>query len=259
MSPKKKKRVAPVYTAAERMERVWDIEEIKDLMARRGFYVGNDMRREELEHLWVRQPEHQNTASFGGNWGYYVGMDAIEGYYVRRHAEKRQAQLAAYVAKHPEVENCNANLGIGCMPWFPVSTPMVLLSDDGKTAKGMWYVIGQESVSEGEAEADCMWFTGRVAADFVKEDGVWKIWHIVDSNDLCLEVGRDAEELPSKPIPGTWRAENEFKAGEPTIAMLTHNSALNWSDNYPFLPEPYATFTDEVSYGPEGHPEYEEV
>ena len=255
----KKKADRPYYTAAERMERVWDIEEIKDLMARRGYYLGNDMRREELDDLWLLEEAHRKTASFGSNLGYYVGMEEISYYYVVRHAARRQEQLDAYVAKHPEVENCRENLGMGCMPWYPVSTPMVVLADDGKTAKGMWYVIGQESVSTGEKQADCMWYTGRVAADFVKENGVWKIWHIVDSNDLCLEVGRNAEELPSKPVPGTWPAENEFKAGKPTISMLTHNSALNWSDNYPFLPEPYASFHDGVSYGPEGHPDYEEV
>lgn len=256
--PKKKNVERPYYTPAERIRRVWDIEEIKDLMGRRGFYQANDMRREELTDLWVTQAQHQKTASMGSNWGYYVGMKDISYYYVVKHDQDRRRQLEQYTQAHPEVADTEDNLGRGCMVWHPVSTPMVILADDGKTAKGFWYVIGQESVATGAPLAECSWYMDRLAVDFVKEDGRWKIWHLVVANDLCLEAGRDAEELLSKPLPGTWPPENEFLAGEPTIRMLTHNSAMNWSDNYPFLPEPYVTFRDEISYGPEGHPDYEE-
>jgi hypothetical protein len=255
----RKKRVdKPYYTPAERIRRVWDIENIKDLMARRGFYQANDMRREELNDLWVMEPHHQKTASMGSNWGYYVGMNDISNYYVVKHDKDRRKQLEQYTGTHPDVENTEENLGYGCMVWHPVSTPMVVLANDGKTAKGFWYVIGQESVASEGPLANCRWYMDRLAVDFAKEGDQWKIWHLVVANDLCLEAGRDAEELLSKPRPGTWPPENEFLEGDPTIRMLTHNSAMNWSDNYPFMPENYATFCDEVSYGPEGHPEYEE-
>lgn len=256
---KKVKIERPYYTPAERIERVWSIEEVKDLMARRAFYQANDMRREELDNLWVLEPKHRKTASLGSNWGYYVGMEEISNYYVVKHDADRQAQLNAYIEAHPEVENIPENLGYGCMSWHPVSTPMVVLAGDGMTAKGFWYVIGQETVSTGGEGAQCHWYMDRLAADFIKEDGKWKIWHLVVSNDLCLEAGRDAEKLLTKPLPGTWPPQDEFVAGSPTISMLTHNSALNWSDNYPFMPNPYVTFTDDISYGPEGHPEYEEA
>ena len=61
----------------ERIVRVWDIEQVKDLMSRRTVYDCNGQHQEELDELWVQVPENQKTASFGRNWGYYVGMEQI--------------------------------------------------------------------------------------------------------------------------------------------------------------------------------------
>jgi hypothetical protein len=253
-----KKIKKPFYTEDERIRRVWDIEDIKDLMARRGFYVANDMRREELNDLWVTTPKYQKTASLGSNWGYYVGMDEISSYYVVKHVEERQKLLDAYCASHPEVENRRENLGYGCMSSHLVTTPLVVLSGDGYTAQGNWYVIGQESTWRPDGPASCHWFNDRIAVDFVKENGRWKIWHLVISNDIHVEAGESLNDLPTIPPPGSNPAEVEFNSGNPTIQMLTHNASLNWSDNYPPIPNPYFHLEDEMSYGPEGHPNYEE-
>ena len=251
----KKKEVKQTYTVDERIRRVWDIEEIKDLMCRRAFYYANNDRRGELVNCWVGEPKHLKTASFGSNWGYYVGMDEISSWYVVQHDQQMKDALKAIHAKHPEIEETLANQGWGCHYFSPMSTPMVILSGDGETAKGMWYCIGNESVWSGEDEADCWWMNGRVAADFVKEDGQWKIWHLVISNDLAVRAGENADDLPTKPEPGTYKPELDF--GEPTIKMVTHNMAMNWSDNYPQLPNPYYRYDAEEGYGPMGHPDFD--
>ena len=253
-----KKIKKPFYTEDERILRVWDIEDIKDLMSRRGFYVANDMRREELNDLWVTTPKYQKTASLGSNWGYYVGMDEISNYYVVKHVEERQKLLDAYCTTHPEVENRRENLGYGCMSFHPASTPLIVLSGDGYTARGLWYVIGNESTWRPDGPASCHWFNDRLAADFVKENGRWKLWHLVISNDIHVEAGEDINKMSTVPAPGANPAEDEFKNGNPTIQMLTHNILMNWSDNYPPIPEPYFQFDDEFSYGSKGHPNYEE-
>lgn len=242
------------YTEDERILRVWDIEDIKDLMGRRGFYVASDMRREELNDLWVNSHKYRKTASLGSNWGYYVGMDNISNYYVVKHIADRQKVLDAYCAAHPGVENRRENLGYGCMSFHPVGTPLVVLSGDGYTAKGNWYVAGQDSTWQPGGPAECRWINDRLAVDFVKENGQWKIWHLVISNDLQIVAGEDLNNKPTIPVPGTDPIENEFLAGNPTIKMQTHNPVMNWSDGYPFFLTPYFHFEDEISYGPEGHP-----
>ena len=95
-----------------------------------------------------------------------------------------------------------------------------------------------------------MWVTGKVAMDFVKEGDSWKIWHVVEANDLSGEAGaRYSDGTPY------WEPENDpiVKAfGTPDVAELTHDPNFNWWDNYPAMPEPYDTWSDGISYGPEG-------
>ena len=91
---KKKK---AVRSNEERILRVWDIETIKDLMSRRTIYEAQEQHAQELEDLWVQLPEHQATASFGKNWGYYVGMEEIRRYYVTTKNSSHQAiQVGCY-------------------------------------------------------------------------------------------------------------------------------------------------------------------
>ena len=207
------------YTDDELIRRVWDVEEIKKLASKRVYYQANEWRDRELDELWTR--ERAATASFGSNTGFYVGLDSIRRWYTA------------------------GDRSVGCLTSRPVSTGLVELAGDGRTAKGLWYCIGQESVP-GRA----MWVTGKVAMDFVKEGDAWKIWHVVEANDLSGEAG----EAYSAGEP-YWDPASDPVAlafGTPDVAVLTHDPNFNWWDDYPAMPRPYDTFTDELSYGPEG-------
>lgn len=50
------------YTDEELIQRVWDVEEIKKLIHKRVIYIANEMRKEELNDLWVQDPEHQEDS-----------------------------------------------------------------------------------------------------------------------------------------------------------------------------------------------------
>lgn len=243
------------YSDEELILRVTAIEEIKKVVHRRVYYMANEMREEELLDLWVSDPKYQDTASFGRNTGYYVGMRNIKEYYVNKHIEDRRAQLLAISKENPEIENTAENLHIGCMVNHPVSTGLVELAGDGKTAKGLFYSIAQETTAQPDGTATALWMPGKVAFDFVKEADGWKIWHLVDSTDLVGEAGEDYSKQPIYHNYETNPVDVEF--GTPTIKKLIHNTDFNWWDNYPPMPEPYETWSDEISYGPEGFKEPE--
>jgi hypothetical protein len=250
-----KKIKAPNYTDEELMYRIWDVEEIKKLVNKRMHYVSNDWRRQELNDLWVTEPANRRTATFGKNWGWYVGMDHIEQYYVHHYEAQRKQHLADICAADPSVKNEEANLGIGCMHIHPPTTGLVRLAYDGKTARGLWYSIAQDTVSRPDGTAEARWVSEKFAADLIKENGQWKLWHVMIAYDLSAEAGTDYGETPVYPEPGSDPYEKEF--GTPDIPFLTHDNMFNWWDNYPAMPEPYFTFSDDIGYGPEGHPEYE--
>ena len=212
------------YTDDELIRRVWDVEEIKKLANKRVFYQINGWREKELDELWTA--DHGDTAAFGENTGYYVGLDSIRKWYTAGQG------------------------GVGTLYQHPISTGLVELAGDGKTAKGLWYSIGQDTKPNGDGTALAMWNTGKVAIDFVKEGDAWKIWHVVEANDLSGEAGANYSEGSPYWEPDTDPVVKAF--GTPDVAELLHDPNFNWWDDYPAMPQPYETWSDDISYGPEG-------
>lgn len=224
------------FTDEELIRRVTDIEEIRNLTARRAYYYINGMHKRELDELWVQEPEHQHTASFGRNWGYKVGMDSIRRYYVNEY----ESNIAG---------KC------GIMEWQPISTPQFELAGDGKTARVLWYSSGQRTEPDTSGQPLANWSFEKMGIDYIKEAGGWKIWHLAIATELYYQVGIDYASIPPEIGLGDTPFEAEF--GVPDISMLTHDVRLNWCDNYPPQPEPYDTFDVKHSYAPEGHPNYQ--
>lgn len=214
------------YTDDELIRRVWDVEEIKKLVYRRGVYIANGWQARELKELWVSDPGLQKTASYGKNTGWYVGLDAISAWYVKPH-------------------------GAGYMAYEPASTGLVELAGDGKTAKGLFYCIGQLTQAGPDGRVKALWTPHKAGFDFVKENGQWRIWHVMEAVDLVNEAGRDYGE--QSPYPDYENDPIFADFGTPTVPCLCHDAAFNWWDDYPPMPEPYDTFSDDISYGPEGY------
>ena len=212
------------YTQEALMDHVWDIEDIMELMNRRVFYMAKGLIMQELDDLWVKDPEYQATASFGGNYGFYRGMDEIRRYY----SSRPNASKPGY-----------SNIA-------PASTPVVVVAGDGKTAQGIWYSMAEET-SDGKA----IWNTGKIAADLVRENGEWKFWHIALGTDFVCGAGEHLDVQPRRYAPGEDPVQQAF--GTPTISMLAHDTSFHWSDDWPPMPTDYETFTDSISYGPEGY------
>jgi hypothetical protein len=61
-----------------------------------------------------------------------------------------------------------------------LGSPAIEVAGDGKTAKAVW--VGIQSIGkthDNEDKPHAMWIWWKIGADFVKEDGEWKIWHYV--------------------------------------------------------------------------------
>lgn len=240
------------FTDDELIVRVMDKEEIKKVLARRAFYYANNQRGRELDELWVKTPEYKASASYGRNWGYYVGMDSIEKYYVTGHQEKQRAALEAIHKNDPSVAVDDKNLGYGCTAFHTVTTPMLYIAGDGKTARGLWYLAGQETIMQPDGTAKAYHTMDNMGVELVKENGQWRIWHLVVCNDFIVEAGTDFKTGSLEPLTEDDPFREEF--GTPGISMVVHNPRYNLSDNYPPMPLPYDTYTVEGSLGPEGHP-----
>ena len=112
------------YTTDELAVRLWDTEHVRHTMNLMCYYISNGDFRGCLSDLWVRQ--NKRTASLGVNTGFYTGMDEIERYLVLDNAE---------------------------LPWdktgyarmTTLTTPLIKIHGDGKTAQYQGYMPGFQS------------------------------------------------------------------------------------------------------------------
>ena len=108
------------FTPEIRAWRAYQVEEVKKVLSIRSYLEQANKRAEIIDTLWTK--EHADTASYGRNWGYYVGLDNIRKYYV----------------------DGNKFGAVGTDICHPFTTYMIVIADDNKTAQVTWYSIGYE-------------------------------------------------------------------------------------------------------------------
>lgn len=186
--------------------------------------------------------------SFGQNQGFWVGYDSIYKYYVTVHDQMWESALEAYKADNPDlVDEIEADptkyCGVGEIIMHSLTTPVIEVAANGKTAKGMWYSPGQVTQFGG-----ANWIWERYGVDFVKENGEWKIWHMTMYTDFMVTAGENWYGSSGGGVP---------TGGDPDDPMTPDISAINYNLYSPdtliqdmLFPEPYETFADTFSYGP---------
>lgn len=221
------------FTPEVRAWRAYQVEEVKKVLSIRSYLEQANKRAEIIDTLWTK--EHADTASYGRNWGYYVGLDNIRKYYV----------------------DGNKFGGVGTDICHPFTTYMIVIADDNKTAQVTWYSIGYEINPANGKDVDCYWDNQRCGADLVLEDGQWKIWHYFAGTDFALRPGFPYASLKTEETtPCDKYLEREF--GEPTETFEAYTSFYNYFP-YPELTMEHATFADAISNGPEGNPNYKKA
>ena len=215
------------------MKKVWELEEIKTLVAKKSFFALNNDFFRELEELWVREPENMATAQYGRDWGFFVGMEDV-----RR----------GYLAEHSE-------LGNGYCCFTPLNTPVLHIAADGETAYGLWYSLSNIAYSVGKGQRGYMMFE-RYFFDFKKEGDGWKIWHMFIGLDSAFEAGENQGAEPADAIP-EGHPVNPAKDGfgTPTYPMDAFNAKWSWC-NFPVVPAAHDNYDIRMSCSMEGFMNY---
>lgn len=179
------------------------------------------------------------------NDGKYVGYEAVKAFFVDYHEAQTRWANETMRKLFPEKLGGKSDeeiWAVGSNTVLNFTTPLIEVAFDGQTAKGMWYVYGSttEVYSTGPKAA---WNFGRCAVDFVKEDGVWKIWHMTMFTDIQCPVGGNWGKDKMYPHEGVEIPEPTVKEhyytgyGEDFLSLVE-----------PPLPEPYDTFANTFSY-----------
>ncbi len=236
------------YTTEQLLERWEDVHEIENMMGRRAFFDLLVRDQQVFEEMW----SHQDPC-LGLNNGYYKGYDAVAGYFKGLHdLYLRRAELAK-TAYPDELGGKAAEdlIGVGGLHFDNLTTPVIELAEDRQTAKGLWYMLGgQVDFGVSGRETEMCW--GRIGVDFIKEDGAWKIWHMVIALDIDTPMGTSwAEPAPEKAADPVFGALADVKLPEPNVPRTVHElwHSRRQLKAFPPVPKAYKTFAETFSYG----------
>jgi hypothetical protein len=204
-------------TQRQKIQRLKDLQEVQNVMSRYEYYHVANMK-EEMIDLFARRTAgvssgNVNTVS--------VGFDNV-------------ARFMRSVGGGGD--------NIGSLNLHALTTPVIEVAADGKTAQGIWISPGAEASARG-GKLSSTWTLIKIGADFVKEDGVWKLWHYHRFDIFSVPYGQ------------SWAGAGE-SAGQPAMVPPagTSPSRYSWAyrttvraENVPAPPEPYDTWDESRS------------
>lgn len=194
------------------VQRLHDIQEIQNLVGKYEVLHTPKTFGQTMYLFALKQPD---VSAEIADWGVYIGAEQIKVLYGMVHSEKLE----------------------GTMFEHQLTTPMIEVAGDGKTAKGVWFSPGHET-HEVDGKMQAFWCYGKYGADFIKEDGEWKIWHWHWYDTFKTPYHKSWIEVPPGAPPATLA---EHPADKPT----TYRSSYfpdGVREPIPGCPEPYQTW-----------------
>ncbi len=233
------------------VERWEHLRAIKNLMGRMSADYTLKKEGQMFEKYWSRRQD----VSLAVNEGWYLGAEQVQGYYKALDDQiRQQSQLIAGIFPEQLAGKTEEELrGVGTMDYKPVDTPVVEIARDGQTAKGIWCLRGSHSKILPEGPV-AYWEWGWFAADFILEDGVFKIWHLQYLQEVCTPSGHawDKADTGYPALPEfAAAADLRFPEPERKETVRQRYGASRPFTRSPRVPEPYDTFAETFTYGRE--------
>ncbi len=212
-------------TLEQKVDRLTDRADVANVMGKYVYYhYANEY--EKLANLFAL--DRDDVTAEISNWGVYKGGESIRRLYPILH----QTFLLG---------DGKGRLHANC-----ITTPVIEVAHDGKTAKGLWFITGAETSPNDDDVLEPHWTWARYAIDFIKEADGWKIWHLhvvglfhYPTSSSWVDYKEPHRELD-------WIPE-ELRADEPMTRDFAYG-VDRVCDLYPAPPEPYETFDETFSY-----------
>ena len=237
------------WTTEDKTRR-WEYHrEIKNLMGKYMFSLLLNKEKDMFDMFWSQT---KPDVCLGFNNGWYSGAEAIKGYYAAVH---ENTVRTSYLMRELFPQQLGGKtdeeiFGAGPFNIKPMSNAVIEISGDEETAKGMWYSRGSY-VKVGVSGPVSYWTFGCYCVDFVLEDGKWRIWHMMNLEDIDHISGQDWTK-PDAELPPL----DDFKTAvyplpEPNVpaALRELYTPGRKFTKLPDFPEPYEKFQDTFSYG----------
>ncbi len=150
---------ANIEALGKEVDRQLAIVDCKNLIGKTMYYGVAWLNREMVE-LWADREDDLLEMP----WGIYDGRKGVERCYLQDFGDRRDPG---------KLEKLK-----GVLMMYTVDTPIVTVAEDGETAYGVWTSAGVDTWREGDEHPEGYWRWGKYAVDFIRENGVWKIWKL---------------------------------------------------------------------------------
>lgn len=242
--------ISTAWSTEQMIDRWEDRRTIQNLMSKYTYHFLLKKEKDIFNTFWSKTA---HEPSLGLNNGYYLGQEAIEGYYDALH-RKTLLTTRLLKEKFPEKlgEKSDEELyGVGVICFKPLDTSVIEIAGDGLTAKGMWYCRGScADLTPGGPLS--YWTFGCYAVDFVKEGEEWKIWHMLYLEDINHPCGASWANKPWEyPEAEEFAEMKAFAMPEPNVprTLREYYHTERPFSKLPDAPEPYTHFGETFSYG----------
>lgn len=228
-----------------RIQRLEAIQEIHNIMGIYEYFHSAGMYKEKVARIFSQKSP--TVCAEVGTWGHFVGIESVRRLYEKMHP---------WGIGGGDMENFRR----GSMYEHDLTTPVIQVAGDLKTAKGVWMSPGHETRVDritGEVQAGWCWV--KYACDFLNEDEEWKIWHcfifltfFAPYHKGWMETGEhpSADQDMDDAIPN---APFDMAPDQPSV--MRHNPYAPTYDCMllPAYPEPYKSY-DGLGWMDPGNP-----
>jgi hypothetical protein len=221
-------------TEAQKTQRLLDIQEISNVASLHEYYHNALMHGEDLANIWAKAPD----ITWTNNTDKYIGQASMKKFYIDGLPKDKKGAL-----------------------WYHMlTTPVIEVAGDGKTAKAIYMSFGNVSGAMFNQPPGAQWTQEKYGMDFIKENGHWKIWHLRTYVDFYTAT--DKSWLNPKDNLAAPHVQAKDGAGvkeEPGVSfeMAKPDQKGEYYEGYhldrtpklePVLPQPYCTFKDTFAY-----------
>ena len=229
----------------ERIQRLEDIHEIQNLMSRHEYYHSAGMHKEEIEELFAQKTP--GVSFEAGDTGAFEGLEAVKKSYVEGIELVAKRNLEEMRKRYPDAKLKEKDKLAGTMVVHTLTTPVIEVAGDGKTAKGVWMSPGHMTGFMVEP-LKAHWVWERYGVDFVKEDGKWKFWHFHVYTDFLTPYDKSWVENSIEPHPAPELPPDFPKPNKTSTTPYQKYSPLFNPKFEPRPPVPYGTFDETFRY-----------
>lgn len=232
------------------VERWEDRRDVKNQLGKFVHYLLLKKEADMVKDLW----SCRDDICYGVNEGWYKGREAVEGFFgwFPGYTTKVAACLKAKFPEKLEGKTDEEIFGIGLMELKSVSNYIIEVAEDGESAKAMCCIFGFNTTVDTRGPIS-NWILGTLCADFVYEDGQWKILNLLYLEDINRPAGSDwgAKEEKVYADRPEFEALRGLAAPGPNVpgVLKERFSGTRGKTAMPNIPVPYTTFAETFSYG----------